>query len=192
MSFFDRILRRSPTSDWLEERSVLLVADLDRFQLNGVGLGEDVERLRFLGPSASRAFDYPAKGLQLDVGASGSLQAFVMALRDGVYLSALPPEQVRAFPGRVRMSGRDWAPRELRGESDFVTAWGDPYWRDEDEDEVLLFFEFDRCEVQVELSLEGVPHVLVVAEEPLMADADQREAYGVTKAWPPDQWAQVR
>jgi hypothetical protein len=185
MSIFDAFRSRSPTSAWREELGFLLVADLDRFELNGVGFGADIEGLRFLGPSESKWFDYPSKGLQLDVDSGARLEGLVLALRGGVYLGQAKPEHVRQFAGRIRMNGRDWTPAELRSESDFVAAWGEPYWRDEDEDETLLFFEFDQGEVQVELSLEGVPQVLIVTPEPLMADSAQRESYGVTKSWPP-------
>lgn len=173
---------------WREEK-VLLVADLDRFELNGVGFGEPVEELRFLGPSASGAFDYPAKGLQLDVDSAGRLDGLALALRRGAYLDQASPERVREFSGRIRVRGRDWAPNELNGESDFVVAWGQPYWRDTDEDETLVFFEFGRCEVQVELTLDGVPQILIVTPHPLMADPTQRESYGVTEPWPPQHLA---
>jgi len=187
MSILDWFQRRAPTAGWREDPGLQLVADLEVFELNGVGFGDDVEGLRFLGPSETRWYDYPSKGLQLDVDSKGRLEGLVLALRGGVYLGPTKPERVRQFAGRIRLNGRDWAPLELRGESDFIATWGEPYWRDEDEDEKLLFFEFDQCEVQVELTLEGVPQVLIVTSEPLMADPAQRDSYGVTKPWPPSE-----
>jgi len=185
MSILDAFRSRSATAEWREDLGFLLVADLERFELNGVGFGEDVEGLSFLGPSESKWFDYPRKGLQLDADSKGRLEGLVLALRDGVYLGRVEPERVQRFTGRIRMNGREWEPAELRDESDFVAAWGEPYWRDEDEEEVILFFEFDQGEVQVELTLEGVPQILIVTPNPLMADSTQRESYGVTKSWPP-------
>lgn len=176
--------RRHPSHEWREDRKVQLIVDLDRFELSGVGLGEDIARLSFLGRSESRFFDYPSKGLQLDVD-DGSLAGFSLALRRDVYLGTQVGGRVQRFAGRIRMKGRDWEPHELRGERDFVEVWGAPYWRDEDEDEILLFFEFPNREITVELSLQGVPQVLIVSRQPLMADAEQRERYGVTASWPP-------
>lgn len=188
MSFFDLFRGSSPTSGWREDRSIPLLADLDRLALNGTGFDDEVTGLEFLGPSDSRGFDYPSKGVQLEVG-DGLLEGLVLALRDGAYLGRSDESRVRAFAGRIRMNGRDLAPQDLRAESDFSAAWGEPYWRDEDEDEILLFFELDRGEVQVELSLAGVPQVLVVTPDRLMADPEQRRQYGVTKPWPPEgQW----
>jgi hypothetical protein len=185
MSILDVFRSRSRTASWREDSRIRLVADLDLFELNDVGFGRGVAALSFLGPSESKGFDYPSKGLQLEVGSEGRFEGLVLALRDGVYLGQTKPERVRRFAGRIRVGGREWAPMEMRGESDFIAAWGDPYWRDQDEDETLLFFEFDRGEVQVELTLEGVPQVLVATPEPLLADPAQRESYGVTKPWPP-------
>ena len=185
MSMFDAFRRKSPTATWREDLTALMVLDLDRFELNGVGFGGEVDGLRFLGPSESRAFDYPPKGLQLDVDSSGLLEGLVVALRDGVYLGVTPPRNVKQFAGRIRLNGRDLAPHEFRSESEFVRAWGEPYWRDVDDDETLLFFEFERGEVQVELTPDGVPQVALVTPEPLMADLAQRQAYRVTAAWPP-------
>jgi len=185
MSIFDAFRRKSPTSTWRADLRAHLVLDLDGLELNGVGFGGEVEGLRFLGPSESGAFDYPSKGLQLEVDSSGLLEGLVVSLRSGVNLGTLPPGSVKQFSGHVRLNGRDLAPHELRNESDFVAAWGDPYWRDMDEDEILMFFEFGSGEVQVELTPEGVPQILLVTPEPLMADPTQREAYGVTASWPP-------
>ncbi|MDH3206646.1 MAG: hypothetical protein OEO79_08540 [Gemmatimonadota bacterium] len=184
MSLLDAFRRRSQPATWREE-NVLLIADLDRFELNGVGFGQPVEDLRFLGPGASGAFDYPAKGLQLDVDSHGRLDGLGLALRSGAYLDQVNPEGVREFAGRIRLRGRDWVAHELKGENDFVVAWGEPYWRDTDEDETLVFFEFARHEVQVELTRSGVPQVLFITAHPLMADPAQRESYGVTAPWPP-------
>lgn len=52
--------------------------------------------------------------------------------------------------------------------------------------EILLFFEFPDGEIQVELSREGSPRVLLATQEPLLADPEQRRAYGIEARWPPD------
>jgi len=188
MSLLDFFRRPSPTAEWREDRSVPLVADLDLHELGGVPFGGPIDGLSFLGPSDTRFFDYASKGLTFDA-EEGHLDGFVIALRSGAYLAALDPSRVHPFAGRIRIGGRAWAPLELRAESDFVQAWGEPYWRDTDEEEVLLFFEFPAAEVQVELSLDGIPRVLVATPRPLLADPSQREAYGVNGPWPPERYA---
>lgn len=169
---------------WREDVRVPLLADLDRFELCGVGFGDDITRLSFLGPGGDEPLCYPAKGLLVDF-EDGSFEGFVLALRRDVQLGSSSPERVHPFAGRIRMAGRDRAPRELTGSPDFLEAWGAPYWRDQDDQEILLFFEFARHEIQVELSLDGVPLVIVACSPPLMASPEQRRSYGVTKDWPP-------
>jgi len=182
---FDFLRRRPhPTKHWVQDRNVRLLADLDRFELSGVALGDDIERLSFLGRSESRFYDYPEQGLQLDVD-EGCLTGFSLALRRDVYLGADFRGRVHAFAGSIRMKGRSRGPHELQGESDFADVLGDPYWRDEDDEEILLFFEFPKREITVELTLKDVPQVLIVSTQPLMADAEQRALYGVTAPWPP-------
>lgn len=62
---------------------------------------------------------------------------------------------------------------------------GEPYWIDRDEYEFIFFFEFPNHEIHVEQSLAGVNQRILVTRQPLMADAEQRKANGVDKAWPP-------
>lgn len=112
------------------------------------------------------------------------MDAFTIALRHGAHLGSSDSSRVHPFIGQIRMAGRDLRPGDLGKEWDF-SVWGEPYWRDEDDQEVLLFFEFPDGEIQVELGEEGRPLVLYVCAEPLMADSEQRESYGVTRDWPP-------
>ena len=71
-------------------------------------------------------------------------------------------------------------------EAEILAVWADPYWRDEDEDgEVILFYEHPRIERQVEIGPSGTLQAIVVTAAPLLADPERRRQYGVTKAWPP-------
>lgn len=186
MGIFDRFRRgRGPTEDWRAQHR-LLVVDLDDLELNGVGFGDPVERLSFLGPSESQWYDYHRTGLSLDV-EEGRFHGVQVALRDGAFLGAASKEEVVAFPGKVRMGGSDFRSSELTSEDDFVSALGEPYWREEDEDEVVLYYENPRegAEIQVEITDDG-PQVVLFSDEPLMADPEQRALQGVDRPWPPD------
>lgn len=185
MAFRDRFRRelRSPTRRWVEDRSVSLMVDLDAVTLCGVGVGDGVDRLQFLGP-AIEEYAFPAKGLVLNV-ADGRLDGFCVALSEAATdLFPASVETISAFRGSVRAKGREWHPHELARQSDFQELWGEPYWHDIDTHEVLLFFEFRDREIQVELTLAGRAKA-ILAGTPLLADPEQRAAYGVTKPWPP-------
>lgn len=90
-----------------------------------------------------------------------------------------------AFSGQFSVAGRPLVFTKATREEDVIALLGEPYWRDVDKDEVLLFYEYPGVEVQVELTKGGPIRVLLATDEPLLADPKQREAYGVTKAWPP-------
>lgn len=64
--------------------------------------------------------------------------------------------------------------------------FGEPYWYDPDGNEELIFHEPDpeKIELQAEFEHGQLSHLLITSE-PLMADEEQRYAYGVTKLWPP-------
>lgn len=184
MSIFDRFRRPRPTAHWVADARVDLVADLDRFALNDVGFGDPISRLSFLGPSPTDFHAFPALGINLEV-TDGNLDGIVVALAKGAFMSGCKPDDVQPFVGTLRMAGRVWHPRELMHERQFVEVLGEPYWRAEDRDEVLLFFELAHGELQIEFSLDDWVQAVVVSPAPLMADPEQRQMYGVTKPWPP-------
>ena len=72
-------------------------------------------------------------------------------------------------------------------EKSFVTFFGEPYWQDQGDWEIFLFYEFIDCEWQVEFDLDGRFQRLLLTDSPFMSDEQQRQAYGVTRFWPPDQ-----
>ena len=168
----------------MADSRVELVADFDAFTLNGVGFGESVEGLPFLGPGPTDSHAFPGQGLSVDV-TENKLDGFLVALGAKAFISGCKPGDVQPFVGTIRMGGRAWYPRELTHERHFTEVFGEPYWRDVDDEEVLLFFEFARGELQVEVSLDDRVQVLVASQAPLLADPEQRHAYGVTRPWPP-------
>jgi len=71
-----------------------------------------------------------------------------------------------------------------------VTALlGQAWWRDEDEDEVLLFYEHPSFELQCEFEGKRELTAVVLATDALMALEVQRQRYGVDKPWPPETYA---
>ncbi len=88
------------------------------------------------------------------------------------------------FSGEFRYRERRLDLSEGTTERDLITAFGPPYWRDQDEVEVILFYEFGEYEWQIEMGLNDRLKLFVIAP-PLLADPKQRAAYGVTRPWPP-------
>ncbi len=173
-----------PTRTWLRSPDLQLEFDLASATLNGVKPGSPLEAVSFLGPVEDRSglkngwCNYPSLGLCIVFLDDSTIQQFEIIRQ--VKSRGLPP-----FPVTVHHAGRALDLGQL-SEQTFVAQFGTPFWRDEDDSEILLFYEFTQSEWQVEFELDGSYKGVSVTSDPLMANADQRNAYGVTKPWPPE------
>ena len=89
------------------------------------------------------------------------------------------------FPGRLKHRGKVVELNINTTIDDVQKRFGEPYWLDDDTDEILLFYEDGSVEMQFEFPGKQNLGFITLLNDPLMADPDQREAYGVTKPWPP-------
>ena len=179
----DLIFRRgNPTNQWVRPANLTLVADLLVPSINQVTVGSPIDALSFLGrnktaggsPNFSRlsCLDFTDLGLLVDNEDDGSFSGFVLVLED-------PLDEFTPFSGVIKLNNSQVDPANL------VQKLGDPYWIDRDEDETLMFYEYPNHEIVIEQSLNGLIQRVGVSTFPTMADAEQREHYGVDKAWPP-------
>jgi hypothetical protein len=176
--------QQSPTRGWPPCRQSRLQFQLDDASLNDVKLGESLNRLSFLGPDEDRKtlrnneLSYYTKGLQIRFSDAHRIIEFRVVQFD-------PWEpRFRAFDGEVVAGGRTL---NLAGMSEarFIEAFGEAFWFDRDEDETILFYEFVGLEWQVEFDQASRFKCITTTNEPVMADEEQRIAYGVTELWPP-------
>ena len=175
-----------PTQSWIANPTVSLELDLDRHMLGGVRLGEPVERISGLGPpdnlKATRdgCCEYKALGLQVGFD-GGRIDSFQLVFAEAEYLSGYTP-----FAGPIRHHGQALALDSNTTLDDFMARFGEPYWRDDDDDETILFYEFAAdFEWQVEVDEDSRLKALLLVTPPLMSGAEQRQVYGVNKPWPP-------
>jgi hypothetical protein len=158
---------------------VPLVIDLDRHQLSGVGIGDPVERLSFLGPAVvGVGFEFREKGVIVSPTSVDQLWEF------SAILTPVGREHVLPFAGSFQFRGNRLALTPSTREADLLRLFGPPYWRDQDDDEVILFYEHGPVEWQLELSPDGALQAVTIGT-PLMAEPEQRAAFKVTKPWPP-------
>ena len=165
---------------WREDPSIPLVLDLDAHQLCGVGIGDSLERLSFLGRGKlhSSLAVFPDKGLA--IGCSQELRIEEIS----VFVGHQAEPAGGAFSGTFRHHKSPCPLSRETTERDLRQAFGEPYWRNQDDDETILFYEWRSCEWQVELAADGCLKCLVIGV-PILADPDQRAMYEVTKPWPP-------
>ena len=182
MSIWQAIQKwRNPTFDWVEDPSVPLVLDLDEGRLCGIAHGEPIERFRFLGRGAviTGAYQFPSKGIVISTRPDGQTIQELMLFFD---CPDFPEDG--CFAGRFKLRGQSIEPSRIQTEQLAMSLLGEPYWRDEDDSEVILFYERRGFEIQMEYQIAGNLKCILVCQ-PLMADPEQRESYGVTKPWPP-------
>ena len=168
----------NPTRHWQVDPARPLILDLDTHRFCGVAIGDSVESLSFLGPAARWSADlaFPNHGLCISNSPN---------LEEVQCFFGHPQEKDQGkFGGTIVHRN---APIELGADSSeeaCVEWFGDCYWRDADDDEVLLFYEFSASELQIEFGTDDRLKFLSIGL-PLLADPVQREAYGVSKPWPP-------
>ncbi len=169
----------NPTRAWIESGDPALLLDLDQQRFCGVAIGEPIARLSFLGPASrwSHALEFPGHGLAL----GGEERIEQVSLFFG---HADEPEQGR-YRGGIVHRGASAALSCNDDEPRLAALFGEPFWRDADADETILFYEFGVVEWQIELGSDGRLKCLSLSR-PLLADPAQRAAYGVSRPWPPE------
>ncbi len=175
----------NPTREWRPNLARPLTFDLDAGALNGVALGESLERLSFLGPDEGGTsfrdgnFCYYSLGLCVNCDVSDNkITSFNVIVSDPI------EPQYQPFSGRVVRKGQTIDLAALTPEN-CVEEFGEYYWLDRDEEESIVFYEFAGCEWQIEFNHSSLFMSLFVTDDPLMADGEQREACKVTNPWPP-------
>lgn len=186
MGFIGRLMGRSHPSDlWQATDGLMLVLDLDRHALCDVRPRDPVEWLSRLGPPEDRKavkgdrYCYYSRGIEFD--ASGdTIEGFVVVWNNEL------DEKFRPFSGTAMFHGREVRLSPETSEADFVSIFGEPYWRDEDDMEVIFFYEFrGDIEWQVEFTLKDSLKEIIITTPPILSTPEQRSAYKVTKPWPP-------
>jgi hypothetical protein len=174
---------KDATRDWAAEPGLRLVLDLDRAALIGVPLGAKYEDLFRLGPAEdsetakSGELRYLSRGVAANV-TKGKITSYFIVFSQGY-------EGYDAYPGEARLGGNPITLSALTTESALIDRFGQPYWRDEDDDETLLFYERGDVEWQVEIDENAQLRCITLVSPPSLADPTRREMYGVTAPWPP-------
>ncbi len=186
MSLFEKIMgRKHASATWQSEPGLEMELDLERHSFCSRRLGDPIEWLSGLGPPEDsealreQCFRYYSRGIEIGED-NGKISDFTAYWIDYLQLGFQP------FNGSVTYRCKTVHLDSRTTEGDFVKVFGAPYWRDQDQDETILFYEFrDDIEWQVEFTLESGLKAIRVVRPALMADPEQREHFGVSLPWPP-------
>jgi hypothetical protein len=186
MGILDWLLGNTdPACHWIADSNVPIELDLDKCALCGIRLGDRCERIARLGPpdnprpSKEEAYHYGKHGFYIDAD-NQSVCGFTV-----VFDKTAVEDKTTEFHGAIVYKGQPIDLCASIRESDFRQLFGDPYWRDADDAEHLLFYELGQVEWQVEFAKEDGLRVLTILTPPMLSDPEQRAMYNVDKPWPP-------
>ena len=178
--------KAEPVVSWRTEPGLVTSFDFDfdHHALCGIKPGDPVALLWKLGPpedkeaEAEGNYNYYSKGVQVSV-ENGLVASFVLFWNDKDQKQFLPFSSLCSYR-RQKI--------ELRAgisEPEIANIFGEPYWRDEDADEIILFYEFGEIEWEIEIDRREGLTAIVVLTPPLLQDEEQRKIFKVAKPWPP-------
>lgn len=141
--------------------SELVTVDLTAFTCNSTPLGEPTD------PSDPFHGTFNREGIYRDV--PGGLEIGVEEGKlDFVFLT------LDRFRGKLLADGKELPVSSGSTEADITALFGEPYWRDEDDQEVLLFYEDGRVELQFEFPGKERLGFITLLLSPLLGEAEQR------------------
>ena len=172
VKFLKSLLRSSSSDKASAEEYSRLIVDLANYRCGHSQLGYSPSQADFFTCSLieNEIFEDTVHGIEVGI-SDGVLNYIFLAIED--------------FPGGFKYRGKDLELSTSTTIEDVRTIFGEPYWLDDDLDETLLFYENNTAEVQYEFPGKQNLGFITILLDPIMADPEQREGYGVTKPWPP-------
>ncbi|WP_152004399.1 hypothetical protein [Desulfoluna spongiiphila] len=175
MGVFNRLFNKKSVNAVENEYFI----DLIKFKCNNTALGEQPTLKEHFCESFDEngCFDDKFNGVELGL-SHRSL--------DYVFVS------LKTFNGKFFVNGTDLPIGIDSCEKDIIKLFGVPYWRDEDENEVILFYEDGHIELQFEFPKKATLAFITMMKSPILEDPEHRKSYKVTKPWPPNTKIQIQ
>lgn len=155
--------RNDPTTNWATEPGLVVEVDLEPASLMGVKLGEPVEKLFRLGPVEDRdsaqvgELRYFSRGVMVEV-EKGKLDAIFVVFAEGF-------EGYSAFRGVVKFEGDAIDVSAATDLQAIQEMFGEPENRDDDDDEIVLYFREEGAAWEFEFSPLGLLRCLTVKRD---------------------------
>ncbi|MEO5915846.1 MAG: hypothetical protein ABIS50_16540 [Luteolibacter sp.] len=151
-----------------------MVVDLGTFQVGSTWLGAL--------PSVSDPFHtvltkdevFQPKGEGVEIGSEDGLFDY------GFFTLAF-------FSGTFALNGQTLRIHEATSEDEIQQIFGEPYWIDRSDGEIILFYEYRAGTVELQFEFPDGKKLgfVTLSRNGVLADRRQRESYGVDKPWPP-------
>ena len=109
-------------------------------------------------------------------------QGFEIGLKSAVLDYAFI--DLQHFPGLITRKGEPMPYLRFWDAQRVAAELGEPYWREEDDKEVILFYEDRYVETQIEFPDKKTARYITILCNPILADAATRKFYHCHKPWP--------
>ncbi len=191
MGIFNFFKAKNITKDWERDKNLTLNFDFTLNSLNNIKIGNNFQLLSNLGPCDNKKklkvndFLYLSLGLLVGTDNNQKIDTFIL------YWNDIFEKEFTAYAGKCFFQDKQILLSEKTTKEEFIKIFGEPYWQDIDftgdtlYDEIILFYEFSNLEWQVEFLRDETLKLIIITNKPIMDDKECRNAYGVTKDWPP-------
>ena len=151
-----------------------LIVDLSAFIIGGTPIGKTPWEGDFFAGSLLQEGTFQLEGGGYELGSEEGIlnSAFVtLAHFQGVFLIK---DQMTPLTAQTT--------RE-----EILNPFGDPYWTDLDDEEVILFYEYREGTLELQFEFSDGSHLdfITLMQNGILSKSEQRESYGVTNPWPP-------
>ena len=171
MGLSDLIFGKKAEEEYSKHLVDSLIIDLSELSFNKTRVGTSFSSSNPICSAFTTCSIYKPQGEGIEVGVKDGLFDFISI-------------NFHEFCGQIKHNGT----KSLAGKAvnEIINEFGKPYWTDQDE-EVILFYEYDNgdIEVQFEFDTDGKLIHMLIAKDGVLSKDEQRKAYGVDKAWPP-------
>ncbi|MBF0227769.1 MAG: hypothetical protein HQK76_20160 [Desulfobacterales bacterium] len=149
--------------------------DLEVFSINNSILNKAISSSEsfFIYFNINEVLDIPEDGIEIGLKDN---------LLDYVYIN------LESFKGEFCLNGDKLILNVKNSPQDIIDVFGEPYWTDRSDDEIILFYEYKKgfIELQFEFSDSIQLSYITLMCNGILSTQDQREAYNVSKQWPPN------
>lgn len=152
-----------------------LIIDLSRFSIGASKLGATPAAKDFFAEPLLHADTYDAPEHGLEIGMEKGVV-------DSVFIN------LDKFPGQFARDGAKISLTTNTTEKEILKLFRDPYWVDRSDGKIILFYEPEEGAIEIQFEFPSSQRLVSICmmRHGVLSSLKHREAYGVTKVWPPD------
>ena len=100
---------------------------------------------------------------------------------------------LKSFSGSFTKGGTKLPISTNTTPAEIIGKFGEPYWKDEDDEEIILFYEYSAGRIELQFEFPGKKNLgfVTLCREGVLSNADDRKGYCITKEWPPREKADL-